>query len=217
MELTHILSETTVYFLSMVRSTLSSRSHPLFLDTKCSNTSKDSVLPQLYPFDPFLESNIVNNSTNLASIINSVLASQSKLSFKGLEETGIVGGIDAVGWIGCWFNATGDNETGVQIEVFYAGDKSQPPYSADYKNPVLLSLHLSLFKGNTSGGNITSHFSLDVVELGKTDETKKDEVATIPRGVYCDGMKLENLPTSIPDRFGASLDFVNTQTKQIDR
>jgi len=187
-----------------------------FNDTKCSNISKDSVLPRLYPLDPFLESNIVNNSTNLASIVDSILLSQEKLSFRGLEETGIVGGIDAVGWIGCWFNATGDNETGVQIEVFYSGDKSQPPYSADYNNSVLLAIHLSMFKGNASGGNITSHFSLDVVELGKTDEAKKAEAAMIPRGVYCDGMKLENLPTSIPDRFGASLDFVNTQTKQID-
>ncbi|KAE9549877.1 hypothetical protein FO519_006906 [Halicephalobus sp. NKZ332] len=187
-----------------------------FNNTNCSNNTKDTVLPQLYPFDPFLEANILNNSTNLASIVNSVISSQSKLSFKGLVEAGVVGGIDAVGWIGCWFNATGDNQTGVQIEVFYAGDKSQPPYSADYKNPTLLSLHLSLFKGNTSGGEITSHFSLDVVELEKTDENKKNEAASVPRGVYCDGMKLENLSTSIPERFGASLDFVNTQTKQID-
>ncbi|VDN24358.1 unnamed protein product [Gongylonema pulchrum] len=55
--------------------------------------------------------------------------------------TQLVGGIDAVLWLGC----RNDNKTIVQVEVAYAGEKSIESYSSSVKNPYLLSMPKGLF------------------------------------------------------------------------
>ena len=206
----------------------------IYNETSCTNYSRATVSPDLYPMDPLIKEKITKNGYSIGEIINAIL--QTSFDSELVQGTEVVGGVEALAWIGCNFNVTGDNSTGIQVAVFHSGNKdAKQPYSKDFKNPIVLSIHFSTFKsmfrlapswiwiifkpilaGANNTYNMSSHSSVDISALDIVPETKKSAVTALPRGQYCDNLNLVDLPGSIPDRFGASIDFVNTKTKQID-
>jgi hypothetical protein len=182
-------------------------------ETSC--TSSSAFSPNLYPLNDLIKTNVTRDSYTIGEIIQMLV--KTKFERQGLiVDTTVVGGIDALSWIGCNFNVS--NTTGIQVAVFYSGNKDVIlPYSKDFKNPVVLSIHFSTFEEKDGNYTVKSHTSVDITGLEAVVEAEKEKVIALPRGQYCDGnMEFVPLPGTIPDRFGASIDFVNTKTKQID-
>uniref|UniRef100_A0A7E4VCB7 Protein kinase domain-containing protein n=1 Tax=Panagrellus redivivus TaxID=6233 RepID=A0A7E4VCB7_PANRE len=183
----------------------------------CTNSTPESVLPALYPLPGLISANLTKNAHSLAGIIDALLVGQSTFEYKAYNETDTVGGIDALGWVGCAFNVSANaSALGYQVEVFYASDKSQQPYSADYKNPVVLSVHFTVFSDVNKTFTAVSHYSLDVVELEKLAPEAEAAATTLPRGIFCSNMTTSPLPVTIPSRFGATIDYTNPSTKQVN-
>uniref|UniRef100_A0AC34GBW3 Uncharacterized protein n=1 Tax=Panagrolaimus sp. ES5 TaxID=591445 RepID=A0AC34GBW3_9BILA len=185
----------------------------IYNETSCSNTSNSAFSPDLYPVDPLIKTNVLKNTYKIGEIIEKIMKTQ--FYYQSNVDMAVVGGVDTVAWVGCNFNVT--NTTGIQVAVFYSGNqKGQLPYSKNFKNPVALSIHFSTFDESNKNYTIKTHTSIDITGLELTVEAEKEKYASPPRGQYCENMTLYTLPGTIPNRFGASIDFVNTKTKQVD-
>ena len=88
-----------------------------------------------------------HNITSLSDIVNAIINSK-RFNLKGLNYTSVTAGVNTVGWVGCAFDVTGDNTTGVQVLVSFAGDHSFSLYNPTFKNPLVYNVHFYVFKGS---------------------------------------------------------------------
>uniref|UniRef100_A0AC35FH25 Uncharacterized protein n=1 Tax=Panagrolaimus sp. PS1159 TaxID=55785 RepID=A0AC35FH25_9BILA len=186
----------------------------IYNNTSCMNTLNSAFSPDLYPVDPLIKSTVTKGSYKIGEIIDKIMKTQ--FYYQSNIDSAVIGGVDAVVWVGCNFNVS-NSTTGIQIAVFFAGNQQgQLPYNKNFKNPVALSIHFSTFEESNNTYTLKTHSSVDITGLELTVEAEKEKYVLPPRGQFCENMTPITLPGTIPNRFGASIDFVNTKTKQID-
>uniref|UniRef100_A0A8R1XTE5 Peptidase S72 domain-containing protein n=1 Tax=Onchocerca volvulus TaxID=6282 RepID=A0A8R1XTE5_ONCVO len=174
-------------------------------ETSCAALPSAAALPALY-VQPNLAEIYDFAGISMAELIDFLL----KFNFNDhhLEnETEIIGGIDAVFWLGCSIRK---NET-LQLEVAFAGDRSLTSYSSTVKNPIVLSLRLAAFHSNET---LIGCDSVDIAQLEMLpdDAQLKTEV---PEGLYCSGFPETKRPMMFPKKFEMSFDYTDVDGKVV--
>uniref|UniRef100_A0A914EN10 Large ribosomal subunit protein uL15m n=1 Tax=Acrobeloides nanus TaxID=290746 RepID=A0A914EN10_9BILA len=185
-----------------------------FQGDKCYNETTN-INP--YNISSIMADFLGHNITSLSDIINAIINSK-RFNLKGLNYTSVTAGVNTVGWVGCAFDVTGDNTTGVQVLVSFAGDHSFSLYNPTFKNPLVYNVHFYVFKeseNDNSQSTILEHSSMDFVTMDIPDDLPKIRSLLLD-GIYCENMTSTLLPFNFPSRFEASFQFTDSTGKTID-
>uniref|UniRef100_A0A915Q177 Uncharacterized protein n=1 Tax=Setaria digitata TaxID=48799 RepID=A0A915Q177_9BILA len=175
----------------------------VYNETSCTALPDTSALPALY-LQPQLKEIYNFTGTSMAELINFLLHYNFNIHY--LEnKTDIVGGIDAVLWLGC---SKKKNHT-VQLEVAYAGEHSSEPYSSSVKNPCILSMQISAFNADNK---TVGHDSVDITQLEMLPDDAQLETELL-EGMYCSGFPEARRPVVFPKKFEMSFDYIDTDGK----
>ncbi|MCP9264171.1 hypothetical protein DINM_022184 [Dirofilaria immitis] len=174
-------------------------------ETSCAALPSAAALPALY-VQPHLAEIYKFTGISMTELID-FLVHFNFSDYHFENETGIVGGIDAVLWLGC--NKT-TNET-LQLEVAYAGEHSLQSYSSSVKNPYILSLRLSAFDPSNKAIGCDS---IDITQLEMLADDAQLE-AELPEGLYCTGFPETKRPVMFPKKFEMSFDYTDVDGRVV--
>jgi hypothetical protein len=193
--------------------------HLLFLEGKTCGKQPEESLSLAYGISERLTTFFGRNITSFADVLEAVISrTYTQTGWRGIS---VVQGVESLDWVGCARNITKDNKTHVEIDVSHVSSKSnQQPYSSDFANPTVLSIHIIVYEkadpNNTKNATILEHLSFDLVSLEKTIHEEKESALLPPRGTFCSNMPNITLPSQLPERFEANIEYANSEKKTVN-
>ncbi|KAI6195459.1 hypothetical protein M3Y96_01233600 [Aphelenchoides besseyi] len=172
-------------------------------------------LNNIYGLSDDLRQLFNNSATNLGEILSGMIAAQ----YDGSHAIGTqwIDGVDTASWLGC-VNQT-DKRPAIEVDVQFLGDTqtSLKPY-ANVSRPLVASIRLSTFTTDpkTNKTTVLSHLWLNVVEVEESNAENENTDLQVPRGTFCNGMPAAQLPSELPLKFEADIEYVDVEKKVKD-
>ncbi|KHN87594.1 Uncharacterized protein Y92H12BR.3 [Toxocara canis] len=180
-----------------------------FNETWCSTFQNVSTLTDIYGLPNEVVEALHFDGFSISQLVHSILTANFSQKFYATE-TVVVGGVEAVQWIGCE-RQIGASDKALQVEVAFAGPNSTAPYSPQVQNPIVLSIHIVLY--NETNQSVIHYISFDISEIDVPKPSAIEDELDVPRGVYCNGMENTEIRASLPDKFEASFDYTDVYGK----
>ncbi|KAI6230453.1 hypothetical protein M3Y99_01064500 [Aphelenchoides fujianensis] len=176
-------------------------------------TVNSSDLQAIYGLPDEFRALFKNNASNLEEIVSGVVGA----AYDGIRgiDTAWVDGVQTATWLACANQTDKRPAVEVDVQILGGGDESLKIYS-NVSRPLVASVRLITYQitGNTS--KVLSHLWLNVVEVENVKPDEEFDAVRPPRGVYCEGLPAARLPTALPLKFEANVEYVDTRANVTD-